>query len=87
MTSNVPWIKFAKYACVVFFDVFIVSSGSNVNMFSDDIALYRVIKTRDDYIYLQEDVNSISTCIEQKYLQFNTTKCKLMFITRKRANC
>ena len=63
-----------------------VSSGSNVNMFADDIALYRVIKTRDDYVYLQEDVNSISTCIEQKYLQFNTTKCKLMFITRKRAN-
>ena len=32
-----------------------VSSGSNVNMFTDDIALYRVIKTRDDYVYLQED--------------------------------
>ena len=41
-----------------------ISSGSNVNMFANDIALYRVIKTRDDYVYLQKDVNSISTCIE-----------------------
>ena len=59
---------------------------TTVESCSAKAACLNVIKTRADYVYLQEDVNSISTCIEQKYLQFNTTKCKLMFITRKRAN-
>ena len=48
------------------------SSDSDVNMFADHVALYRVIRTRADYIHLQEDVNSVSTCIGQKFLHFNT---------------
>ena len=52
-------------------------------MFANDIiALYRIIKTADDYIRLQEDIDS---CIQQKDLQFNTTKCKMMFVSRKRS--
>ena len=43
-----------------------VASDSDVNMFADDIALYHVIRTRADYIHLQEDVNSVSTCIGHK---------------------
>ena len=61
-----------------------ISSDSDVNMFANDIALYHVIRTRTDYIYLQED--AVSTCIGQKFLHFNTNKYKLMLITRKRAN-
>ena len=63
-----------------------ISSDSDVNMFANDIALYHVIRTRTDYIHLQEDFSSVSTCIGQKFLHFNTNKCILMLITRKRAN-
>ena len=63
-----------------------ISSDSEINMFADDIALYRVIKTRMDYVHLQNDINSISSCLEQKHLRFNATKCKIMFISRKRVN-
>ena len=34
------------------------SSESDVNMFADDVALYRVIKSPSDYACLQEDINS-----------------------------
>jgi len=63
-----------------------ISSDSDVNMFADDIALYRIIKTPADYTHLQSDINSICSCMHRKLLQFNLAKCKLMFITRKRAN-
>ena len=51
------------------------SEGSDMSLFADDIALYRVIKTPADYIALQDDVNSVSTVISSKYLCFNKTKC------------
>ena len=50
-----------------------VASDSDVNMFADDIALYRVIRTRADYIHLQEDVNSVSTCIGQNFFTSTLT--------------
>ena len=61
-----------------------ISPNSYANLFADDIALYRVIKTSSDYVRLQEDINSVSTCIRHKQLQFNANKCKLMLITKKR---
>ena len=77
-----------------------ISPNGYANMFADDIALYRVIKTSSDYdivlyrviktssdyVCLQEDINSVSTCIRHKQLQFNANKCKLMLITKKKAN-
>ena len=63
-----------------------VSFGSNVNMFADDIALYHIIKTAADYAYLQEDVDATAKCIQEKDLQFNATKRKMMLISRKRLN-
>ena len=42
-----------------------------MNLFADDIALYRVIKTPSDYHYLQADVNAVGHCISQKHLKFN----------------
>ena len=61
-----------------------ISSDSEINMFADDITLYRVIKTRNDYVHFQNDINSISSCLEQKHLKFSAAKCKIMFISRKR---
>ena len=53
-----------------------VSTESEVNMFADDVALYRVIRSSIDYCHLQNYINSISGCVKGKYLQFNTNKCK-----------
>ena len=59
--------------------------GSDMNLFADDIALYRVIKSPADYNILQDDINTVSKVISDKYLRFNKTKCKTMLITRKRS--
>ena len=42
-----------------------ISYDSEINTFVDDITLYRVIKTRMHYVHLQNDINSISSCLEQ----------------------
>ena len=44
------------------------------------------IITRMDYVHLQNNINTISSCLEQKQLQFNAANCKIMFISRKRVN-
>ena len=64
----------------------VVSAGIEINLFSDDIALYRVFKGVEDYTQLQVDINSVSSCIEGKHLQFNAKKCRYMLISRKRAH-
>ena len=62
----------------------VISEGSEINMFADDIALYRIIKSAADYNQLQLDIDSVSSCIEGKHLKFNARKCKYMLISRKR---
>ena len=64
----------------------VVSPESEINMFADDIALYRVIKASVDYLALQDDIDSIGTVVANKHLEFNTDKCRVMVISRKRSN-
>ena len=64
----------------------VVSSGSEINLFADDIVLYRIITSPSDYVQLQQDIDSLSTCVAVKHLQFNATKCRQMLITRKRSH-
>ena len=53
---------------------FLLSPHRSLSHFSHLIA---------DYTHLQSDINSICSCMQWK---FNLAKCKLMFITRRRAN-
>ena len=63
-----------------------ISSSSSISLYADDIALYRSIRSPADYLLLQADITAIMTCVEdEKHLNFNTNKCSLMLITRKRS--
>ena len=64
----------------------VISSGSEINMFADDIVLYRIITSPSDFVQLQQDIDSLSKCVTDKRLQFNATKCRQMFISRKRTH-
>ena len=46
--------------------------------------LYRPISSRDDYTYLQADINAVSEWVDANLLQFNVKKCKVMKISRKK---
>lgn len=63
----------------------VISDESKINLFADDIALYRVIKSPSDYNCLQTDVNAVGHCISQKHLTFNVNKCKVMLISKKKS--
>ena len=54
------------FICYISDVVTALSSDSDVNMFADDIALYRTIKTSADYIHLQSDINSICISCTQR---------------------
>ena len=43
-----------------------VSDGSKINLFADDIALYRIIYSPSDYDKLQFDINAVSSCLISK---------------------
>ena len=45
-----------------------ISAGSNIVLFADDIALYRVIASPVDYMQLQSDIDSIANWTEVYYL-------------------
>ena len=51
---------------------YVVSPQSKINMFANDIALYRIIKTSSDYTALQGDVDFIGSVVACKYLEFST---------------
>ena len=61
----------------------VISQGSKLNMFADDMALYRVIKSTEDDVELQNDINAVSKFMDTKLLQFNLSKCELLFVPKK----
>ena len=50
------------------------------------MALYRVIRQPNDYTTLQADIDAISTCLKDKSLTLNPSKCSYLFISRKRSH-
>ena len=57
---------------------------STVRLFADDCLLYRKIKDENDSAILQKDLDCLQ-CWESTWLmQFNTDKCEVLQVTRKR---
>ena len=57
---------------------------AHLNLFADDLLLYRIITSAADYLLLQEMICKIEQWTSDNYLSFNTSKCKYMIISRKR---
>ena len=53
-------------------------------MYTDDIAMTRIISNPTEYSYLQEDIKSLCLWIADDYLNLNFKKCCYMVFTRKR---
>ena len=60
------------------------SVQSNLRQYADDTVLYRVIKTPDDEVTLQNDLQHINTWCNLNCMALNPNKCKLMTVTRSR---
>ena len=70
------------------FNLFINDISDNVNstcvQFADDILMYRPIDCNSDIIHLQDDLQHLSTWSISNGMSFNTSKSKIMHISRKR---
>ena len=60
--------------------------SSKINLFADDVLLYHVIAQAADYAQLQLAISLIEGWSDENFLNFNTTKCKYMVISRKRVS-
>ena len=58
--------------------------GTYITMYADDLLLHRDINCSDDYLKLQQDVNTISNWVDTNRLTLNSKKCKFMIVSRRR---
>jgi len=53
-----------------------LSEGSVLNLYADDMLLYRSVKCSEDYQQFQLDIDKISTWVDRNLLSLNPVKCK-----------
>ena len=58
--------------------------SSSIRLFADDTIVYREIRTKEDHVYLQQDLDHLTTWANSWQMKFNTSKCRLLSITNKR---
>jgi hypothetical protein len=46
-------------------------------LFADDLKIFRIIKTPNDAVFLQNDLNHLGDWCGQNKLYLNNTKCKV----------
>ena len=60
------------FICYINEVTLVTSSGSEINLFTDDIVLFRIIRSSADFHHLQQDINSVFSCISESI--YNSTK-------------
>ena len=61
----------------------LLSDGSMLNLYADDMLLYKPVKSPEDFKHLQSDIDHISDWVSCNNLTLNPNKCKFMIISRK----
>ena len=61
-----------------------LSENTVLNLYADDMLLYKEIKCSENYQQLQLDIDKISSWVDNNHLSLNPAKCKTMLISRKR---
>ena len=64
-------------------DVTCVVSIGKMVVYTDDIALYQIIQSPEDYLLVQHDINAVSEWITANYLALNYRKCCHLLFSRK----
>ena len=62
-----------------------ISIESVMNLYADDTLLYRVISSLNDYVELQNDINTFTKWVDKNRLTLNANKivnCKYMVISK-----
>ena len=59
-------------------------SGNTINLFADDMLLFRIINDARDMELVQQGIDNVSDWVEDNNLCLNSTKCKFMIISKLR---
>ena len=62
-----------------------LSDGASIALYADDVLLFRIINSPDDFIAVQEDIDKINEWSVTNSLTLNKAKCEYMSISRKRS--
>ena len=62
----------------------VLSAGSTLNLYADDMLLYKPVGRPEDFNRLQIDIDHIRVWVSNNHLALNSDKCKVMMISRKR---
>ena len=62
----------------------LLSDRSTLNLYADDMLLYKPVKSIEDIHHLQMDIDCICDWMNYNNLTLNPTKCKTMMISRRR---
>ena len=57
---------------------------SQIKLFADDSVLYRNIRSQNDQVILQNDLDTFSSWAEKWLMELNINKCSVLSITLKR---
>ncbi len=61
-----------------------MSEGSVLNLFADDMLLYKPVGSHEVLQQLQSDMDRVNEWVSSNHLALNPAKCKTMLITKKR---
>ena len=56
---------------------------AKITLYADDVQLFRIINSPEDFVALQEDIDKIGSWSRANFLTLNRTKCKYMIVSRK----
>lgn len=88
VTSGVPQ---GSHLAPLLFNIFINDLVKYIQfstklLFADDLKLFKIIRTYNDCLELQEDINRVTEWCRVNYMKLNVAKCKIMTVSRKKAN-
>ena len=56
--------------------------SSRILQFADDVKMFRTIKSFNDFVQLQQDINSLAEWASKWQLKFNVSKCNWLHLGR-----
>ena len=62
----------------------VLTKGTQITMYTDDILLIKPIRVTHDCICLQRAITAIADCIDDLHLSINSSKCKYIIIPREK---
>ena len=64
----------------------VLTKGTQITMYADEILLIKPISATDDYICLQRYITAIADCIDNLHLSINSSTCKYIIASGEKSS-